>query len=240
MKNNVVRKAVSFLAELFFPPRCPFCDRVIALGSISCKECQKKIRYVRGSVCYQCGKPLSKETAEYCRDCLRVKHHYDRGWALYQYESIKNSLYRFKYHDRPGYAAHYAKDMARRMTILHTLSVDCILPVPMYARKERSRGYNQAKELAKYLSKELEIPWNPRLLRRVKKTKPMKELGPSERQLNLRNAFQIRSNDVKLKSILLVDDIYTTGATIDACSLVLKTQGIEKVYFVALAIGDGV
>lgn len=231
---------LKILSELFFPRRCVLCDTVLATGEEICEKCQKKIRYVEGPKCYQCGCSVASSETEYCDACKKKKHLYEKGFALYEYESVKDSLYRFKYHDRPAYGEFYAMDLARRIPALRNLRVDFIAAVPMYPGKKRKRGYNQAEVLAKELSKQLKIPYKKGLLKRVKNTNPMKELGPSERQINLQNAFIVPVNDVKLEGVLLVDDIYTTGATVDACTRVLKEAGVKKVYVVSLSIGTGV
>ena len=114
-----------------------------------------------------------------------------------------------------------------------------IVPVPMYAKKQRARGYNQAEIIACELGKIIHIPVNTRFLKRNKNTVPMKEVSGRDRSKNLENAFIADKNVVKYKKILLVDDIYTTGATLDACAAVLKKYGVEKVYGACLCIGRG-
>lgn len=238
--NKKIEWVSTKLLELFFPQRCPFCDGVLGGREKICKSCRKKICYVQEPRCYRCGKGLAQAGEELCKDCQTKHHDFTKGYSLYTYESVKDSLYRFKFHDRPAYASVYAWEVRNHLPELKALEIECIIPVPMYPPKERRRGYNQAGEIAKYLGKELAIPVNRHLLVRKKKTRPMKELGPAERQINLRNAFHIRANDVKLRSILLVDDIYTTGATLDACSRILRASGVQKIYFVTLASGKGI
>ena len=102
------------------------------------------------------------------------------------------------------------------------------------------RGYNQAQVLAEALGKHLNIPVETDLVRRIRNTKALKALNSKERLNNLKNAFILSQNGVKLKTIIIVDDIYTTGSTIDAMSEVLLAAGVRDVYFIALAIGEGV
>ena len=115
--------------------------------------------------------------------------------------------------------------------------IEAIVPVPMYSKKERYRGYNQAALFGRALSEKMDIPCIPRLMIRVKDTRPQKELNGRERENNVKNAFQSSDNVVKYKRILIVDDIYTTGATIDSAAKVLKKAGAEKVYFLTVGIG---
>ena len=116
---------------------------------------------------------------------------------------------------------------------------DALIPVPLHKGKLRVRGYNQAEVLAKELSVLTGIPMFPDLIERVEKTAPMKDLSAAERQNNLKRAFKIRRNDVKLSTIIIIDDIYTTGSTIDAVSREFKKAGAQRIYFLTLAIGRG-
>ena len=106
-------------------------------------------------------------------------------------------------------------------------------------RKERYRGYNQAALFGRALSEKMDIPCIPRLMIRVKDTRPQKELNGRERENNVKNAFQSPDNVVKYKRILIVDDIYTTGSTIEACARALRASGISRIYFVVICMTGG-
>lgn len=117
---------------------------------------------------------------------------------------------------------------------------DAIVPVPLHRSKLKNRGYNQAACLAGALGRTLDLPVEEKLVKRVKNTIPMKRLNPVERQNNLKKAFIIGQNDVKLYDrIILVDDIYTTGTTLDEIAGLLKAHGVSEVYCVTLACGSG-
>lgn len=114
---------------------------------------------------------------------------------------------------------------------------EVLVPVPLHPARQRKRGYNQAEVFAEKLAEEMELPMNARLIRRVKKTKRQKELGPAERRKNLEGAFALaKPGQMKYCRILLVDDIYTTGSTVDAIASLLKVNGAEQVDFVCAAI----
>ena len=115
---------------------------------------------------------------------------------------------------------------------------DLLIPVPVSADRLEKRGYNQAFILAREISRLTGIPVREDILRRVTDTLPMKNMAPAERQNNLKRAFQAFGNDVSLNSIMLIDDIYTTGATIDACAHALYERGADRVCFMTLAIGE--
>lgn len=145
---------------------------------------------------------------------------------------------RFKYHERQEYARFYAhaaffyvgKQIQRR-------NPEVLVPVPLHPARQRQRGYNQAEVFAEKLAEEMELPMNARLIRRVKKTKRQKELSPAERRKNLEGAFALaKPGQMKYCRILLVDDIFTTGSTVDAIASLLKVNGAEQVDFVCAAI----
>ncbi len=116
---------------------------------------------------------------------------------------------------------------------------DVIIPVPLHRARRRKRGYNQAQILAENLGKMLCIPVDSKSLARRKKTSPQKKLGHNERKKNLKNAFAVTSAFRPVRKVLLADDIYTTGNTLDAAAKALKEKGVEKVYFLTISIGQG-
>ena len=229
------------LTDLLYPRRCPVCDRAVRpFGSLVCETCKNEPVYVKELCCMKCGKELANEETEYCGDCMRHRHLFDRGRAVFVYKSVSDSIYRFKYKGRQEYAAYYAECMTERLgEWIMRCRPDALIPVPIHASKRHVRGYNQAEVLARELGHILHIPVEPNLIKRVRKTSPMKDLSVSERQNNLKRAFKICRNDVKLSTIIIIDDIYTTGSTIDAMSYELRRAGVERIYFVALAIGKG-
>ncbi len=235
------------LLQLLYPKTCPLCQRIIREEAELCENCNVMLKFVEEPVCKKCGKPFEHvdEQAiirEYCGDCEKAEHIYDIGRAVFQYDiSIRESIYRFKYHNQRIYAGFYGKAMAKKYgQMIRQLGADVIVPVPISKRKKVKRGYNQAELVARELAKYVMLPVETEWLVRTKDTMPQKELTPVERRNNLKSAFKISDNIVKYKKVLLVDDIYTTGSTMDACAQVLKTSGVQKVYCLSLAIGQGV
>lgn len=229
------------LLSIFFPRRCPICDEAILYGEKICGMCATKVIYIKEPVCKKCGKQLENERSEYCGDCGRKKHSFEQGKAVFSYQKdIKRSMYRFKYSGRREYADFFAEEAAKRYGAwLRRRGIEVIVPVPMYAAKKRSRGYNQAEVFARALGKETMLPVENKLVTRVKNTLPQKSLNDIQRKDNLKGAFQVRTNIVKYSKILLVDDIYTTGATIDAITEMLKMSGAKEVYFLSICVGEG-
>ena len=157
---------------------------------------------------------------------------------------MKQSIAYFKYHHRRGYGDFYGKEFAKRYgTHIKELEIDALIPVPIHWTRHIQRGYNQAQVIAQVIGKELDLPVVEDLLIRNRKTVAQKQLGSRERAKNLENAFKISQRWINkqetLKKILLVDDIYTTGSTLDVCAKVLKQVDIAEVYFGVLCVGIG-
>ena len=144
--------------DWIFPPRCPICDTVREKAGC-CESCYTRIHFVRQPFCFRCGQPLFDSEQEYCRDCMKHTKTFAGNRAVFRYDDVtKNSLSRFKFHNRREYAAFYAGEMLRIYgEELLALSLDAVIPVPVHARKKRHRGYNQAALVAKEIAKVLEV-----------------------------------------------------------------------------------
>ena len=235
------KEAGGILTDLLFPRRCPVCDRPVKpFGRDICDACRSALVPVREPRCLKCGKQLADAGAEYCYDCAHRRHVYDRGAALYSYACIRQTIYRFKYGGRREYARFLGRSLAENLgSLIRSWHPDALIPVPLHPQRELQRGYNQAELLALELGKRLEIPVLSGYLVRVKRTRPQKELEGAARQNNLKKAFKIVQDDVKLNTIVIIDDIYTTGSTIDAAALECRAAGVRRVFFITLAIGKG-
>lgn len=246
-RNTGWKETVKWLteaaADLVFPKRCVLCDEIIPFDRRKegiCDRCRSKIRYIREPFCMRCGRQLGKDQEEYCKDCSR-EHVFLQNVTLYDYGSIADSLFRFKYRGRREYARFYGEELYRGYREwLAVRKPDALIPVPCHSSRRRQRGYNQAELLAEALSAVLGIPVKKDLIQRIHKTGPQKNLTLRERQNNLKKAFKICQNDVKLSTIVIIDDIYTTGSTMDAMAEELHRNGVRKIYGMALASGRGV
>lgn len=229
------------LLSWIFPRRCPVCDDIVVpKGALICAACDLRMRRIKEPVCKKCGKQIKDARKEYCRDCKERKHEFKAGAAVFVYnDSVRQSIYKYKYRARREYADYYAKEIEKALhEKIQAWHADALIPVPLYAVKKRKRGFNQAEILAKKLGRALDITVDTKIITRCRKTRPQKELNVEQRQNNLKKAFKTRGNDVKLKTVIIIDDIYTTGSTIDAMASVLKNIGIKNVYFISLAIGE--
>lgn len=225
------------LLTMLYPSRCVFCDRVIeGLEYGCCSLCRADI--IREPICKSCGKQLQDRSREFCDDCSRLEHEFIEGRALYTYDEVKDSIYRLKYDNRREYAVYYGKMLGKYYgKWLKDKRVQAIIPVPLHKSRLRKRGYNQALLLAETIGRYLDIPVRTDIIQRVKNTKPLKLLGLVQRRDNLKKAFKLCCNDVKLKAVVIIDDIFTTGSTVDEISAVLKKAGVGEVYFLTVAIG---
>lgn len=232
----------NFLLDLLYPRCCPLCGQVQTYqGERVCRECLTKLKKIEPPYCMKCGKTLEHEEEEYCQDCIRISKSYKRGYPVFFYaEPLKSALYDFKYNNRRENAAFFAECMAAHYgKEFEGIGIDGLVPVPVHPHKKRIRGYNQADNLAKELSKRIKIPVYIDYLERKVDTSPQKELNDKARMKNLKNAFQLSKNAIKLNKILLVDDIYTSGATVEACTEVLLNAGVKEIYYTSVAIGKG-
>lgn len=233
------------ILDYLYPPRCPVCDRpVLQKQSYDgfCTTCIEKLPIIRGKRCCKCGRALSSLEKEYCSDCLKYgwAHMYDKGLSLCTYDdTVRDVIYRLKYGKRGEYADALGKLLSDTFgAALKRAGAEGVIAVPLHQNRIRKRGYNQAELLAKSFCKYSGIPFCAHYVERVKDTKPLKSMTRPERQNNLKKAFKIGRNDVKLKISIVIDDIYTTGSTIDSIAEILKEAGVYKVYFVTVAIGD--
>lgn len=235
-----------YVLNLIYPRRCPLCDSVLAVGKMdACYKCADKVVVVKEPSCMRCGKPLESEEDEFCGDCETHSRSFISGKAAFLYDSrMKESMSRFKYHGRKEYASYYAKVMYQQYEVwMRSIGPEVLIPVPIHQSKLRERGYNQAALIAKELAKISGIPCEENYLKRVKKTLPQKELSGNERYRNLSEAFCASELRQELypawNCAILIDDIYTTGSTVMACTEVLNDAGIKKVYTLCTCIGKG-
>lgn len=231
------------LLDLIYPHhiKCNLCNSYLNHGGKYgfCHGCLKNMAFITKNSCYQCGRPLTnEEDTRICRDCEDMEYFFHRAVAVVEYKGIfRDLIFRFKYKD----ATYLARDLGDMMAAVikkEGLWGDVLVAVPLHRQREKQRGYNQSHLLAKHISRNLRIPYKKDLLLRVKNTKVMHNLSREERQENLKGAFQIRDRrGIDGKSILLIDDIFTTGATLNACSKVLMEGGAKSVAVVAFARG---
>lgn len=231
-----------FFLSLLFPRRCPVCGEIVQpAGGLICPSCFDKLSFVTSPTCKKCGKEITSGLSEYCADCAGRRRSFEYGVALLNYdETARISMAQIKYKNKREYLDFYGEAIAARFgRTIARMAPDAIVPVPVHASRKRSRGFNQAEVLARRMGDRLGIPVCADALVRTKKTLPQKELTPQERKKNLAGAFAAGRIPAGLRTALLVDDIYTTGSTVEACAKALKDAGVERVYVVVVCMTGG-
>ncbi|MCQ2519280.1 MAG: ComF family protein [Lachnospiraceae bacterium] len=227
------------ILDFVYPKRCAVCDGALDKNEFGiCMECKKKIKYIEGKLCFKCGRP-TEDSKDYCRECAGHTHVFDAGRSVFSYETIGESIYRFKYMNRPEYAGFYAEVIATELKYwIEALEADGIIPVPLHKNRLKSRGYNQAELISRELSKRINVPVYSDVILRKKDTIPQKKCDKNQRIINMKKAFIVNKNGVKLEKVIVVDDIFTTGSTIDSMASELRKSGVEKIYFITVSAAE--
>ena len=234
--------AKNFLLELFFPSFCLGCQKE---GILLCQDCKSTLEISEYNYCL-CSKPLRLPAGSRSGKCSRCQDKKLSGlyFALPYKEKFltKRLIYQFKY---APYLKTLAKDLSgiliehfvlAKNNIEEIWKDSILVPVPMDMKKMKNRGYNQSQELAKELAKTLKIPVISNNLVKIKRTLPQVDLKAKEREANLKGAFLVKNTpEIKNKKIFLVDDVYTTGSTMEECARVLRDAGAKQVFGIAIA-----
>lgn len=231
------------LLDLLLPSFCLACEKPLGPSPelLFCPECQEQLLFIQSPLCPCCGRIYLKAASgdHHCGACLSTPRHFTRARALFLYEEpLKEVIHRFKYQGKtvclPTFAR-LAKTMPHLAEMVDGLSPDWIVPVPLHPTRLRERGFNQALLLAHAF-----FPKNQRittdLLIRSRPTEPQTSFNGSARRTNLKNAFAVvKPQRLTGKKILLIDDVFTTGTTVNECARVLKKAGAAEVVVLTLA-----
>jgi len=229
---TLARAALRPILDFALPPRCPGCGTVTLEPHRFCLDCWSRLTFLGAPCCARCALPFDYESgAEVeCGRCLAEPPAYDRLRAAVAYGEISRRVaLKLKYGGRPGVAETIARLMARH---LDADEAAILAPVPLHRWRIWRRGYNQSALIAAALAKAGGREARLDLVERVKPTPPLRGMGPRERALAVRGAFRIGARHkaaLKGRAIVLVDDVYTSGATANACARVLKRAGAGRV-----------
>ena len=239
MSKNTFKKLTNRLTdkitELFAPTvRCLNCGRDVFDGTAFCADCLKDVVYNNGKTCKRCGVGIDGEE-DYCGNCAFDKIYFDRAYSVFSYEgSVQKAILSMKFNNLAVYAKAFAKYLvfiAQKVD----LQYDVVTFAPMSKKSLHLRRYNQARELAKHFCALLDKDdLLIEALVKNKETKAQEQLSKAERKTNLVGAYEINA-DVKGKRVLVIDDVKTTGATLNECSKVLKRAGATAVYGLTVA-----
>ena len=243
--TNVLAPWLKSAVDLVYPRSCRFCFQPLGQTDVGviCAPCLGKVRFIEPPFCERCALPFAGTVSGpfVCGYCKDLRFHFSRAVAACRAEGVvRQSIHRFKYNREMYYGptlAGWLIHAARRW--IDWRRVNGIVPVPLHPRKKRAREFNQAEYLAAELGREFQVPVLGQHLRRVRDTVTQTALDAKERAANLRNAFRAAPGEaIRGQRLVLVDDVFTTGATMDSCARVLVQAGVEDV--MALVVARGV
>lgn len=229
---KLARRAIRPLLDFALPPRCPGCGAITDEPHLFCLSCWSALAFLGPPCCERCALPFEYDSGEgaLCGGCMASPPRFDRLRAAVAYGEISRKVaLRLKYGGRPGHAETLARFMQRH---LDPPAGAILAPVPLHRWRIWKRGYNQAALIAGALARRSGLEARLDLIERVKATPPLKNMGPRERKEAVRGAFRIsprHKEAVHGRPIVLVDDVYTSGATANACAALLKRAGAERV-----------
>ena len=235
MLTQAIRSGMHWMLDFALPPRCAGCGVIVADVHSFCLECWKQVEFLMAGGCETCGLPLQATELETCAACLARPPRIARTRAAVAYDELSRGIaIRLKY----GRKVALAKTMARYMAPLVGDADESrlLVPVPLHRTRLWSRGFNQSALVARELSLRLGIPSAPFAIRRVRRTPPLKGMTALQKRKSVSGAFRVRDKaSVAGRTIILVDDVLTTGSTAEACARVLQRAGAARVELVSWA-----
>jgi len=226
-------KFISLVIDLFLPADCKVCKGPLEYNeSYICNRCLSRIEQIQPPFCNRCGKPCK---TTFCSECQKKRRYFKRAREYGVFEGVlKEAIHIFKYEKKEGISNALGDLMCRTLDNL-SWNVDYIVPVPLHKKKERERGFNQTRLLAEFIKRKRNIPLFDGLIKKIN-TPSQVGLSYEERRKNLVDSFSLRNKEkIKDKSILLIDDVMTTGTTVDECSKILMEGGAKDVFVLCLA-----
>lgn len=226
------------LADLAFPRLCLGCgERIVDTTLPWCADCEETLSPVGTNICVVCGCPDPVVRKDGCRQCPVGGIHFDSARGAFHFQGVAREVVeRLKYRGHTEHVPAMAKPMIE-LIIPHTQSDRSVflIPVPLYSARRRERGFNQSEELCKQLSEWLGIPHLPDAVRRSRATPSQTRLSRRKRRLNMKDAFQLSKSAHLLEGsiAILIDDVYTTGSTLNAVSKILRESGVHQIHAVA-------
>ena len=238
--KKLAKSILSKIIKVLYPDRCAICTDILEYSSRDylCKRCRNNVGFITGTTCYKCGCRVDVGDI-LCEDCYGKSTAFERGHSIFEYKRVRKSIAHFKYRKIKSDAVNLAKVMKEYIDkhFVEFYDFDIITAVPIHTKKFKQRGFNQSDELAKELGKLTGVYVNCNILKRVRNTKAQNRLKPAERTVNVKGAFEFNPDtEIDDKTVLIIDDIYTTGSTINECSKELLKNGAKRVEFLALSI----
>lgn len=232
---RLLMKIIDSILSLIYPRRCISCNEILSIGQEwLCDKCAPGFEKTEHRRCKICGRIVYHNGN--CRTCNSNKLYFDNGYSVFEYKgNVRNGIRNFKYKGLYSYGRYFGKIMSDYAKCNMDIKFDYVTAVPLHRKRLSDRGYNQSKILAKFVAKSINVEYKDLLIRKVN-TIPLNSLGRKERMENIKGAFAINPNvSVENKYILIIDDIYTTGSTINECCKVLKKNHAAMVEFFTLS-----
>ena len=219
------------VTDFFFPQTCIGCGKV---GDFICAACSKKMSRILPPLCSRCGRPES--SGAYCAECWGMKGSLDSIRSVFIFEGIvRQAVHELKYRNVRAMSDCLAGFMSLYFQE-YGLSGDMLIPVPLHEKRLRERGYNQSQLLADKLSGLISVEVNAALLQRVRNTGPQaRSASVHERKANMENTFICDSDGASGRDVIVIDDVCTSGATLESCAVALKSAGAGHVLGFTLA-----
>ena len=217
---------------------CVCCGAELFSDKYFCERCLDSLPFNAGYICDKCGRAIADDYPV-CPECKAHMPDFTSARSAFVYSGeIVRLIKEFKTGEK--YLAEAFADRMFPILLSQFRDVDMLAFVPMTPRAVKARGYNQAEILADELSLLTGIPARNDILYRIKRTSPQKKLDGSGRRKNLRGAFAVKRGENLPQNVLLIDDIYTTGSTVERCAKMLRLGGVQNVYFLTVSIGQGI
>jgi len=222
--NNLLNASINWL----FPHQCTICKTTsLSKTELFCSACYPTLPF-RPSTCHQCGQQIIAGQ-DYCGPCLTNPPYFDHCFCPFSYSGeIKSLIQDFKYHDKPELAHLLAHLLIKELKDHDIELPELLIPTPSHISRLRSRGYNQSLLLSQKLSVQLAIPMSTDSVIKHKKTHAQANLSTKQRLNNIKNCFQIK-HPIQAKSVAIIDDVVTTGATVNEIAKILKKNGVDYI-----------
>ena len=223
------------LVNVIYPARCLVCDGDGNNNRDICDSCEQSLPWIK-KACFQCALPLADDASEnvLCGRCLKKKPYFDDSRSIFSFEKgIIGLIHKLKFHDKLAISRLLGYWLANTV-VTKMEKPDCLLPVPLHNKRMKQRGFNQSIEISRALKKAWEIPLEMDMVRRVRETQSQTGLDVKQRKKNMKGAFEVLGV-INYQHVAIVDDVVTTGSTVNELARILKRNGVKKVSIYSVA-----